>query len=101
MQYPDFRQITMADLPGLVEGASHNIGMGHKFLKHIERSSLLLMVVDIMGFQLTPQCEHRNCVESVILLNKVSYSLKFRIFLTPAKKENYTTTRSFQPLNYY
>lgn len=77
LEYSDLRKISMADLPGLVEGASDDVGMGHEFLKHVERSSLLLLVVDIFGFQLTPQCSHRNCIESVILLNKVRRKFVF------------------------
>ncbi|KAL0277596.1 UNVERIFIED_CONTAM: hypothetical protein PYX00_004829 [Menopon gallinae] len=70
LKYDDLRQITMADLPGLIEGASMNIGMGHKFLKHVERTSVLLMVVDIDGFQYAPHLPHRSCIETIILLNK-------------------------------
>lgn len=47
-----------------------NIGMGHKFLKHIERTKLLMFIVDIQGFQLSPMHGHRSCLETVVLLNK-------------------------------
>ncbi|XP_045169494.2 GTP-binding protein 10-like isoform X2 [Mercenaria mercenaria] len=70
MEYPDFRQITIADLPGLIEGAHVNFGMGHKFLKHVERTKMLLFMVDINGFQLSTQYEYRTAFETILLLNK-------------------------------
>ena len=45
--------LSIADLPGLVEGAHENVGRGHKFLQHVERTKVLLYVVDIGGFQLS------------------------------------------------
>lgn len=70
MGFKDLRKITVGDLPGLIEGAHQNVGMGYKFLKHIERSKMLLFVVDIQGFQLSPKHIKRNFLETIVLLNK-------------------------------
>src|ERR671938_1789649 len=43
---PDGRQLTVADVPGLLEGASEGVGLGHEFLAHLERARLLLHVVE-------------------------------------------------------
>ncbi|XP_014612191.1 PREDICTED: GTP-binding protein 10 homolog isoform X2 [Polistes canadensis] len=84
MMYKDHRQITVADLPGLIEGAHANIGMGHKFLKHLERTKLLLFIVDIQGFQLSVHDSHRTCLETIILLNKEIELYKPDLLHTPS-----------------
>jgi GTP-binding protein len=43
---PDGRQLVAADVPGLIEGASEGVGLGHEFLAHLERARLLLHVID-------------------------------------------------------
>jgi len=43
----DGRQVTVADVPGLLEGASQGVGLGHEFLAHLERARLLLHVLDV------------------------------------------------------
>lgn len=60
----------MADLPGLVEGAHCNVGRGHKFLQHIERTQVLLYVVDITGFQLSHRHRALDAYSSTEVLVK-------------------------------
>jgi GTP-binding protein len=43
---PDGRQLTVADVPGLIEGASRGVGLGHEFLAHLERARVLVHVID-------------------------------------------------------
>lgn len=49
LQYPDFSQLRMADVPGIIEGASDGVGLGIDFLKHIARSRVLVYVIDMAG----------------------------------------------------
>jgi GTPase len=46
VEFSDGRQLTVADVPGLIEGASEGIGLGHEFLAHLERARVLLHAID-------------------------------------------------------
>lgn len=59
VELSEYRRITMADIPGLIEGAHKGVGLGHEFLRHITRCRIFLFVVDTGG------SEGRNPVEDI------------------------------------
>ncbi|RGY79967.1 GTPase ObgE [Dorea sp. AM58-8] len=60
---PDGRGFVIADIPGLIEGASEGVGLGHEFLRHIERTKLMIHVVDAAG------TEGRDPVDDIYKIN--------------------------------
>lgn len=49
VEYDDFKRLTVCDVPGLIEGAHHNVGLGHAFLRHIQRCKVLVVLLDMAG----------------------------------------------------
>ena len=74
----------LADIPGIIEGASEGVGLGHEFLRHIERTRLLIHVVDVSGI------EGRNPIEDFDIINselsKYDIELKQRPQIIAANK---------------
>jgi GTP-binding protein len=49
VEYPDWHRLTVCDVPGLIEGAHMNVGLGHAFLRHIKRCQVLVLLLDMAG----------------------------------------------------
>ncbi|NLZ74940.1 MAG: GTPase ObgE [Erysipelotrichia bacterium] len=73
----DGRSFVMADLPGLIEGASQGKGLGHEFLKHIERCRVIIHVID-MGY-----ITGRDVVEDYKTINNELETYKFKLMQRP------------------
>ncbi|MGH7953749.1 MAG: Obg family GTPase CgtA, partial [Limisphaerales bacterium] len=49
VEYEDWHRLTVCDVPGLIEGAHNNVGLGHEFLRHIQRCKILVLLLDMAG----------------------------------------------------
>jgi GTP-binding protein len=68
MEYPDWKRLTVCDVPGLIEGAHRNVGLGHAFLRHIQRCKILVVVIDMAGTDgRTPWDDYRQLLSELKL----------------------------------
>ena len=68
VDYPDYLRLTVCDVPGLIEGAHRNVGLGHAFLRHIERCKVLVLLLDMAGTDgRAPWDDYRNLLKELEL----------------------------------
>ena len=71
IDYPEtYQRLQMADIPGLIKGANENKGLGHRFLRHIERCNLLIIIVDMSGLERSPMDDYAELLEELRLHNE-------------------------------
>jgi GTP-binding protein len=70
MEYEDFHRLTVCDVPGLIEGAHNNVGLGHAFLRHIQRCKILVLLLDMAGTDgRKPWDDYRQLLKELELYN--------------------------------
>jgi GTP-binding protein len=68
VEYPDFSRLTVCDVPGLIEGAHQNVGLGHAFLRHIQRCKILVVLLDMAGTDgRAPRDDYANLLKELEL----------------------------------
>lgn len=77
VQVKDGHSFVMADLPGLIEGASQGKGLGHQFLRHIERCRVIVHIIDMSG------SEGRDPYEDYVTINKELGEYEYRLLERP------------------
>jgi GTP-binding protein len=66
VEYADWHRLTVCDVPGLVEGAHRNVGLGHAFLRHIERCQVLVLLLDMAGIDgREPWGDYQNLLDEL------------------------------------
>jgi GTPase len=66
VEFQDFHRITMCDVPGLIAGAHRNVGLGHKFLRHVARCRMLVILLDMAGTDNRPPWDdYRSLLEEL------------------------------------
>jgi GTPase len=66
----DFRSFVVADIPGLIEGAHEGHGLGDQFLKHVERTRVLVHLIDVSEVERDPVSDFKTIVKELTLYNK-------------------------------
>lgn len=68
VEYEDWKRLTVCDVPGLIEGAHMNVGLGHSFLRHIQRCKIIVVLLDMAGTDArAPWDDYKNLLRELEL----------------------------------
>jgi GTP-binding protein len=102
MELPGYRHATIADIPGLIEGAHRGLGLGHEFLRHITRCPILIFVIEVAGSEgRSPVEDLRNLRKEIDLYDPMLSSRPWLVVANkmdlPNANENLETLREKFP----
>ena len=95
----DEKSFVMADIPGLIEGAGDGVGLGHEFLRHVERCRLIVHVVDVSGIEGRDPCEDFDVINAE--LAKFNEELAERPQIVAANKSDMATDEQIERFRKY
>ncbi len=93
------KSFVMADIPGLIEGAGDGVGLGHEFLRHVERCRLIVHVVDVSGIEGRDPCEDFEVINAE--LAKFNEELAVRPQIVAANKSDMATEEQIEKFRKY
>ncbi len=93
------KSFVMADIPGLIEGAGDGVGLGHEFLRHVERCRLIVHVVDVSGIEGRDPCEDFDVINAE--LAKFNEELAERPQIVAANKSDMATEEQIEKFRKY
>lgn len=105
VEYPDeHRVVSVADIPGLIQGAHANKGLGHRFLRHIERCAILLLILDMAGVDGRDPADDYSQLLDELRLYDPRLLEKRRLVIAnkmdlPAARTNLDAFRSLHPVD--
>ena len=95
VMFDDYRSLRVADIPGLIAGAHQGVGLGHDFLRHIERTRFLVLLIDMAGIDGRHPADDYFSLRSELAL--YSHDLAERPFMTVANKMDLPEARQRLP----
>ncbi|WP_303825427.1 GTPase ObgE [Ruminococcus flavefaciens] len=93
------KSFVMADIPGLIEGAGDGVGLGHEFLRHVERCRLIVHVVDVSGIEGRDPCEDFDVINAE--LAKFNEELAERPQIVAANKSDMASEEQIEKFRKY